>query len=128
MNGVETLTDLVRRRLLELGDEGQPLPASRAAAKARGKVSAELIRVIVRGEHKGGLRDDTAEGLAMALDVPVQEVYDAAGALRPGTPWQWPSRFDRLGPRQRTLVQNLAAALLDAYDQGRADEAKKYGA
>lgn len=118
---MSTLKELVVTRLIELGDQGDPLPASAAAAKSRGLVSAETIRLIGRGKHGGKVSDRIAEGLAMALDVPLAEVYRVAGVPRPGTRWQWPERFDRLGPRQRELVEDVAAAMLEAYEQGRRD-------
>lgn len=116
-----TLKELVVTRLIELGDEEGALPASVAAAKSRGAVSAETIRLIGRGKHGGKISDRIAEGLALALDVPLAEIYRVAGVPRPGTRWQWPERFDRLSPRQRELVEGVAAAILDAYDQGRRD-------
>lgn len=118
---VSSLKELVVTRLVELGDSGESLPATSAAAKSRGMVSAETIRLIGRGKHGGKISDRIAEGLAMALDVPLAEVYRVAGVPRPGSRWQWPERFDRLGPRQRELVEDVAAAMLEAYEQGRRD-------
>jgi hypothetical protein len=118
---VSTLQELVLSRLQQLGDETGPLPARVAAEKSRGRVSYETIRLIARGKHAGGISDRIAEGLAMALDVPLAEVYRVAGVQRPGSRWQWPERFDRLTPRQRELVEDFASALLEAYDQGRRD-------
>jgi hypothetical protein len=54
----------------------------------------------------------------MALDVPVQQVYDAARVPRPLTRWVLPERLDRLDAAQRRLVEDLAGALLDAYEKG----------
>lgn len=117
----EGLQDLVLRRLIELGDEDGPLALREAADKSRSKVSYETLRRIVRGKHAGRINDRIAEGLAEALDVPLAEVYRAAGVPRPGARWEWPGRFDRLPPAQRQLVEDLAGALLEMYDKGRRD-------
>lgn len=118
---VETLQDLVLHRLHALGDSAGPLSARAAAEKSRGKVSFGTLRLIARGQHMGGISDRVAEGLAEALDVPLAEVYRVAGLQRPGARWEWPSRFDRLDAAQRRLVEDLAGALLEAYDKGRRD-------
>lgn len=115
----ETLQDFVLRRLAELGSHGVPLSLRDAADKSRGKVSYETLRLISRGRHQGGIRGRTAEGLAEALDVPLAHIYRTAGIPRPGTRWEWPDRFDRLPPAQRTVVEDVAAAMLEMYDRGR---------
>lgn len=122
----ESLQDLVLRRLVELGDVEGALPLRIAADKSRGKVSYESIRRIARGKH-GRINDRVAEGLAEALDVPLAAVYRAAGVPRPGARWEWPERFDRLPPAQRKVVEDVAAAMLEMFDKGRAAEQGKPG-
>lgn len=117
----ETLQQLVVRRLRELGSEAGPMSAREAVRAAESLVSYENLRLIARGVHQGGISDRTAEGLSRALRVPVSRIYAAAGVPSPGTRWRWPEKFDRLAPRQRELVEQFAAALLEAYDQGRRD-------
>lgn len=112
------LQELVLTRLAELGEGGRPLSARRAAAKSRGGVSHETIYAIARGVHSGEISDRIAEGLAAALDVPAERVYEAAGVPRPQTRWLWPERFDRLNTAQRRLVEDVAAGLLEADRQG----------
>lgn len=114
----ESLQDLVLRRLVELGDAEGALPLRAAADKSRGKVSYESIRRIARGRH-GRINDRVAEGLAEALDVPLAEIYRAAGVPRPGARWEWPERFDRLPPAQRKVVEDVAAAMMEMFDKGR---------
>lgn len=59
-----------------------------------------------------------AEGISLALDVPLSRVYEAARAPQPMSRWDWPERFDRLLPEERRLIEEMAAALLRAYDRG----------
>lgn len=115
---VTTLQELVLTRLHQLGDENGPMSLDRAVARSRGKLSTENLRRMGRGEHGGKLRDKTAEGLALALDVPVSEVYRVAGVPRPGKRWVMPEKFDRLLPEERKVVESVAAAILAAHDRG----------
>lgn len=118
---VNELQDLVLRRLAELGTPGSPMSIRQATERARGLVSYEILRKLARGEHSGRIADSTAEGLALALDVPAATVYQAARVPRPLSRWQWPARFDRLDPAQRRLVEDVAAALLESYEKGLRD-------
>lgn len=120
-NAVDRLQDLILTRMRELDLSGKE-----AARRAGGLVSYETIRNLARGvRHKGRISDRVAEGLARAFEVPVSRVYDAAGAPTPGQRWDWPQRFDRLNPAQRGLVEDVAAAMLEAYEQGRRDAAQQ---
>lgn len=108
-----SLQDLVITRLAELG-----ISARTAAKRSRGGVSYDTLYAIARGEHSGQLADRTAQGIADALDVPLGQVYDAAGIPRRQTRWLPPERFDRLTSAQRKLLEEMAAALLDADRRG----------
>lgn len=117
--GAEGLQDLILTRLRELGDDTGPLTAREAARRSDPPVSYETIRNLARGvRHTGRITDRVAEGLARALEIPVARVYEAAGAPPRGEQWAWPKRFERLEPAQRELVEDVAAALLEAYDRG----------
>jgi hypothetical protein len=118
---VNELQDLLLRRLGELGTPGAPMSIRQATERARGLVSYEILRKIVRGEHSGRISDSTAEGIALAVDVPAATVYQAARVPRPLSRWQWPARFDRLDPAQRRLVEDVAASLLESYEKGMRD-------
>ena len=118
---VNELQDLVLRRLAELGTPGSPMSVRQAAMRARGGLNYETLRTIARGEHSGRISDRTAEALSLALDVPAQDVYNAARIPRPQTRWLWPERFDRLDAAQRRLVEDVAGALLESYDKGLRD-------
>lgn len=117
---VNALSDLVLERLAELGTPGSPMSLRQAAARSRGMLSYETMRNISRGEF-GRITDRTAEGLSLALDVPVQQIYDTARVPRPQTRWLLPERFDRLDPAQRRLVEDVASALLESYEKGLRD-------
>lgn len=115
---VNELQQLILRRLAELGDRNGPMSTRQAAERSGGHVSYETLRGIARGTHSGKIADKTAEGIARALEVPVAEVYGAARVPRPQSRWRWPERFDRLDAAQRRLVEEMAAALLEAYEKG----------
>ena len=112
------LQELVARRRAALGAPGQPLSYKQAALRSRGLVSHEQIRKIELGQHGGNISDRIADGLAMALEVPVAEVYRAANTPRPAGRWHWPARFDRLPDGDRRLVEDVANGLLSAYERG----------
>lgn len=112
------LRDLVIRRLLELGDGGRPLSYRAAAVRAGGRIGHERIRQIAMGKSLGRIADDTIEGLAMALQVPVSVVYEAAKMPRPGTRWRWPAKFDRLPDEDRRMVEMFASRLLVLHERG----------
>lgn len=117
------LRDLVLTRLEELGEPGRPMSARAAARRSHGGVSYDTIYQIVNGKHSGRLTDQTAEGLAAALEVPVARIYDAAGAPRTLGRWMLPERFDRVSIENRRRIEALIAALLEAdaegYERGR---------
>jgi hypothetical protein len=115
---LEDLQELVLRRLAELGDTSGPMSAREAVRAAQGKVSYELIRMIARGVHGGAITDRVAEGLSLALRVPVDRVYRAAGIPTPGARWDWPERFSKIPGPQRAIVEDVAAAMLEMWDQG----------
>lgn len=115
------LSELVQRKLLELGDGTRPLSFKRAADRADGKASHEIIRRIAKGVHSGRIDDTTAEGLSLALGVPVKKIYEVARVPRPQSRWVLPERFDRLDQAQRKIVEDVAAAMLEAYEKGLRD-------
>jgi len=114
----ETLQDLIITRLAELGDKSGPMSAREAVAAAESLVSYETLRALARGVHSGRITDRVAEGLARALRVPVSRVYAAAGVPAPQGDWAWPKRFERLSAAQRQVVEDVAGAILEAYEKG----------
>lgn len=118
---VNELQDLVLRRLAELGTPGSPMSVRQASLRARGRLTYETLRTIARGEHSGNITDRIAEGVSLALDVPVKDVYTAARIPRPESRWLLPERFDRLDAAQRRIVEDVAAGFLESYEKGLKD-------
>lgn len=118
---VNELQDLVLRRLAELGTPGSPMSLREATRRSRGRLNYETLRKVARGAHSGDIADQTAEGISVALDVPVQQVYNAARVPRPLNRWQWPAKFDRLDLEDRRVVEDVASALLRAREKGLRD-------
>jgi transcriptional regulator with XRE-family HTH domain len=112
------LRHLVLTRLAELGTPGHPMSARQAAERSGGGVSFHTLYAIANGRHSGRLTGRTAQGIADALEVPVSQVYDAAGVPRPQERWLPPEKLDRLSLEQRRLLEAVGVAMLDAYTKG----------
>jgi hypothetical protein len=104
----EMLRQLVHRRLQEL--EIDPRQAAHNSGRA---ISHDTLYSILRGEHRGGLRPECADGLAKALRLPVAQVWASVGKTEPH-PWIWPERFNRLESWQREIVEQVAVDFLKA--------------
>lgn len=117
----DSLAELVTARMYALGDKSGPLSLRAVVERSRGRLSVENVRRIARGEHQGGLTDRTAEGLSIALEIPLAEVYRVAGLPQPSSRWSWPAKFDRLDQSQRAVVEDVAQGFLNAYEKGRRD-------
>lgn len=115
----QSLAELVTERMYQLGDVNGPLSLRQVVDRSGERLSAETVRRIARGDHQGDVSERVAQGLAMALEVPLPRIYEAAGRPRPLTRWEWPTKFDRLSLKQRRLVESVADGFLQAYQQGR---------
>jgi len=122
MGDVSDLQQLVESRLREMGDHRGPLSTRQAAARAGGKVSYETLRLIRTGRHSGSISQDVAEGLALALDVPLTRVLAVAGRRIPQGPFVLPKRAEALTKSERNVVLSVVDAILDAADQIREDD------
>src|SRR3954453_12708801 len=120
MSDVSDLQQLVESRLRELGNARGPLSTRQAAARAGGKVSYETLRLIRTGRHSGSISQDVAEGLALALDVPLTRVLAVAGRRIPQGPFVLPKRAEALTKSERGVVLSVVDAILDAAAQRRA--------
>jgi hypothetical protein len=116
---VGDLQQLVDRRLRELGDHRGPMPTRRAAARSGGKVSYETLRLLKLGQHSGSISAEVAEGLALALDVPLSTVLQVAGQRIPLGPFLLPKRAETLTKSERAVVLSVVDAILSAADQDR---------
>ena len=119
MKRVGDLQQLVERRLRELGDHRGPMPTRRAAARSEGKVSYETLRLLKLGQHSGAISAEVAEGLALALDVPLTTVLEVAGQRIPLGPFVLPKRAETLTKAERAAVLSVVDAILGAAGQDR---------
>jgi hypothetical protein len=119
---VGDLQQLVEQRLRELGDHRGPMPTRRAAARSEGRVSYETLRLLKIGQHSGAISHEVAEGIALALDVPVNVVLKVAGQRIPQGPFVLPKRAETLTKSERAVVLSVVDAILDAVDQDRSLE------
>lgn len=113
------LQELVERRLRELGDHRGPMPTRKAAARSGGKVSYETLRLIKLGQHSGSINEDTAEGIALALDLPLEVVLTLAGRRIPQGSFELPKRAETLTKSERAVVLSVVDAILGAAEQDR---------
>src|SRR4051794_17554968 len=95
------------------------MPTRRAAARSQGKVSYETLRLLKIGQHSGAISPDVAEGLALALDVPLTTVLEVAGQRIPLGPFVLPKRAETLTKGERAVVLSVVDAILSAADQER---------
>jgi hypothetical protein len=114
VSGVHDLQQLVQDRLREMGDRRGPLSTRQAAARSGGKVSYETLRLIVSGRHSGNIGEEVAEGLALALDVPLSRIYTAAARRAPLGRFELPRRADRLNRSEREVILSVVDAILTA--------------
>lgn len=119
MKNARHLQQLVDRRLKELGDHRGPMPTRRAAARSEGKISYETLRLLKLGRHSGSITLETAEGLALALDLPLQDILEVAGQRIPQGPFELPRRADTLTKAERAVVLSVIDAILDAAEKER---------
>lgn len=81
----ETLRDLLLRRLDDLQAErgGRRLSLRQLSVRSFGRLSESTLRAILAGHPAVQLTDREINGLALALDVPAEQVYLAAANPRP---------------------------------------------
>lgn len=93
----------------------QGLSLRQVADLAGGLITHSTVHAIERGERES-FDDDTLDGLAKALSVPIDRVRKAAGVRRPDTdePFVLPKRANRLTRKERQLVTDMVDALLEA--------------
>ncbi len=114
MSAVTDLQQLVEQRLKIMGGQRGPMSARQAAARSNGQISYETLRLLRLGKHSGSITRDTAEGLALALDIPLPEVMQLIGQRIPQGPFRLPKKADTLTPAERAVVLSVVDAILDA--------------
>ncbi len=109
MAGVRDLQHLVLDRLATLD-----ISQREAARRSNGMITYTTIGMIASGRHSGHISERTAQGLALALDIPESKVRDAAHMTRrtPQTEFRLPRKANRLSPRSRRAVLSMIDALL----------------
>lgn len=122
--GIEGLADLIANRMIALGGDGGPLSLRNVVMRSGDRLSPETLRRIARGEHQGNISDRVAEGLSIALEIPLKRIYEAAGLPQPSRRWDWPAKFDRLSTTERAIVEDVARGFLQAYERGRRDASR----
>ena len=92
----------------------QHLSLRDVADRSGGLLSHSTVHAIERGRPT--VEDRAIDGLALALDVPVDKVRRAAGVRRPDTaePFVLPRRASRLSRKERELILGMVDALLEA--------------
>lgn len=107
-----TLAELVTKRREQLG-----LSLRGVADASGGLVSKTNVGAIERGDYQV-TGDRVLRGLALALELSVDEVTAAAGRQwRRLQPFTLPEKADRLNARERKLVLSLIDTLLAAHDR-----------
>lgn len=107
----ETLPELITRRLFELDRS-----ARTAASNAHGLISNFTLSRYARGAG-GKLEMRTAQGIALAIDVTLDEVLRAAGMpMAPGD-FVLPERAHKLTSKERMAVIAVIDAMLGASDR-----------
>jgi transcriptional regulator with XRE-family HTH domain len=110
-------TDLQRLVLDELAR--QNISRTRAAARSGGLVSMSTLAAIARGEYNvSTIKDSTIRGIALALDVPIRTVMEAAEVARaaPAEEFRLPDKARRLSPKSRQAILAMVNALVAQED------------
>lgn len=110
----KTLATLVADRREQLG-----VSLREVADASGGLVSKTHVSAVERDElHVPS--DRVLRGLALALDLPVETVFSAAGrSAKVLPPFKVPDRAQRLNVRERRLVLELIDTLLAAHEARR---------
>lgn len=108
-----SLAELVAERREQLG-----MSLRGAAEASGGLVSKTHLAAIETGETTA-VSDRMLRGIALALELPLGRVREAAGVRPALRPFSCPERADRLNARERRLVISLIDTLLAAREEPR---------
>lgn len=113
----ETLSELIERRMRELAPPGEKLTNRdvwRRGGGLTGEWSHQAVNDLISGATKNP-RDKVIERLALALEVPANEIRAAAGQRRHNRPFQMPPRAAALSDAERRVMIDVLDALLGKY-------------
>lgn len=115
------LQSLITDRLAELR-----LSYREAAEKSGGLVSFGTLNQLALGTRGPQISEQRLRGIALALDVSIEKVREAAAASRStsGTEFRLPAKASELDPRERKAV----LAMVDAFLAGKKAGARRQGA
>lgn len=116
MAGQETLQELFERRQRQLGAGGGPISVREVWLRGGGDEhwSYEIVRKIaVKGHTRIG--DDIAERLSIALQVPVDQIWRAAGQRNRGRPLDLGPESAQLSQAEREIMRMVMKGLLGRY-------------
>lgn len=121
----ETLQQLVQRRQRELGGSGGPISTRQVWLRGGGEDewSYETVRRVVELGH-ANIGDRIADRLAIALDVSVSKILEAAGQRQRGEPFKLPARANRLSSTERNIVRQVIDAMLGQYADERPEDVR----
>lgn len=106
------LAELVSHRREQLGMSLRDVEAA-----SEGLVSKTHLGAIERGEYPSQRGDRVLRGLSLALELPIETVYKAAGrSAKKMPPFVLPEKAQQLNVRERKVVLAMIDALLLARD------------
>lgn len=126
------LQDLVQRRMRELGmvqangDLNIRELWRRGGGGDAGEWSYESVRQIVNDGHQN-IEDRTAQTLAAALQIPLNEVLVLAGQRPRADPFVLPDRSAALTPEERRIMIDVMDGFLGAYAENRPEVPQQRG-
>jgi hypothetical protein len=116
------LEQLVTNRLAELGDDRGPLSFRRAAERSGGLVSHQMLQFIATGRGSEQYSERVLKGIALAIDVPLSKVQEAAAETPHMREFRLPEKSANLTAKDRRAVEAMVNALLDAHDRQGVDD------
>lgn len=114
---MEDLASLISAAMTERGMSRRDVEA--AAERHGFKVSHSTVSKIARGTYASP-GERILNGLALALDIPLVKLRDAAGVAEPGSAFRLPDYASRLSPSERAAVEHIVRVMVEAKDDRKA--------
>lgn len=81
-------------------------------------ISHATISEIERGAHTTNYADRTLQGLALALDLPLSKIREAAGVpVERPTEFRLPKKANQLTPAEQKAILQMVDALLSLHEE-----------